>query len=72
MVKLVISGDISLNPSPVRYRCSAFAKPVRKTQKGIECELCNYWFHTKCIDMHIDTYEKFSISTISSQPMNHQ
>ena len=61
MVIFVISGNISLNPGPVRYPCGSYAKPVRK----IECELCNYWFHTKCIDMHIETYEKLSISTES-------
>jgi hypothetical protein len=31
---LILSGDIALNPGPVKYPCGKCSKPVRKNQKG--------------------------------------
>ena len=43
---LILSGDINLNPGPVKYPCSVCAKPVRK--RIISWEKCGLWLHKKC------------------------
>ena len=43
---LILSADINLHPGPVKYPCSACAKPVRK--RIISCEKCGLWLHKKC------------------------
>ena len=60
---LLIGGDIAQNPGPVKYPCGQCTKPVRKNQRGIECDDCNYWFHVKCISMPINEYNELSKST---------
>lgn len=46
---ILLSGDISLNPGPVKHPCGKCSKPVRKNQHAIVCDNCTYWFHLKCI-----------------------
>ena len=49
---LLLSGDIALNPGPPKYKypCGqGCGKPFKKIQKGILCESCEKWFHTKWI-----------------------
>ncbi len=49
---LLLSGDIHPCPGPnYKYPCGTCHKPVRKNQKGILCDLCNIWYHAKCINM---------------------
>lgn len=38
---LLLSGDISTNPGPVRYPCGGCYKPVAKNHRGIFCEACS-------------------------------
>lgn len=45
----ILSGDIALNPGPkYHYPCGACSKPVKVNQKGVQCDSCNAWYHTKC------------------------
>lgn len=45
----ILSGDIALNPGPkYHYPCGARSKPVKVNQKGVQCDSCDAWFHTKC------------------------
>ena len=57
---LLLSGDVQLNPGPIRYPCGveACGKPVKSNQKGIQCDGCFSWFHTKCIK-----FENFEIAS---------
>jgi hypothetical protein len=48
LIILIISGDISLNPGPVKNPCGLCAKPVAKNNRAVLCEGCNYWWHIKC------------------------
>ena len=32
-------------------------KGVKGTEAGLECELCHYWFHTKCEGVGADLYK---------------
>ena len=48
---------VSLNPSPRwKYPCMVCSKPVKINQKGICCDSCDDWFHTKCLNMDDRTY----------------
>jgi hypothetical protein len=62
---LLLSGDISTNPGPVRYPCGKCSKPVKRNQRGIYCEDCTYWYHIKCIDLPKDEYQRLSTSSES-------
>ncbi len=54
---LLVCGDIHPCPGPnYKYPCGICQKPVRKNQKGIQCDICNLWHHTKCIKMPDDVY----------------
>ena len=33
------------------------SKPVRVTEKGVECEVCTQWFHIKCENVSTTLYE---------------
>jgi hypothetical protein len=64
---LILSGDIALNPGPVKYPCGKCSKPVRKNQKGIQCEgtVCEQWHHIKCINLPVVEYERLSSTSES-------
>ena len=53
LVFLFSAGDIERNPGPkqqvYKHPCGVCQSPVRSNQRGILCEVCYKWFHTKCI-----------------------
>lgn len=54
---LLLSGDIQPNPGPNwRYPSGACTKPVKVNQKGVQCDVCDHWYHTKCCSMGDETY----------------
>ena len=60
---LLLSGDVEVNPGPgLRHPCGSCSKAVRSTQHGIFCEVCYFWFHTKCIKMPDSEYARLSAS----------
>ena len=63
---IILAGDIELNPGPARkwkFPCGVCAGPVKSNQKGILCEICNTWLHTRCIGMPDSVYSKLQDST---------
>ena len=54
---LLSCGDIQSNPGPSIHPCGLCCKPVKRNQKGIECEECLEWFHTNCIYMLSQSYD---------------
>jgi len=64
---LLLSGDIALNPGPVKYPCGKCCKPVRKNQKGIQCKgtVCEQWHHIKCINLPDLEYKRLSSTSES-------
>ena len=40
-VFLLLCGNISLNPGPIRYPCTVCKKPVRSNQKALLCDNCD-------------------------------
>ena len=58
---VLLSGDVSTNPGPVKFPCGSCAKPVKTNQKGIYCDVCCFWFHANCIGMSNDEYSSLGL-----------
>ncbi|XP_057295887.1 uncharacterized protein LOC130624320 [Hydractinia symbiolongicarpus] len=56
---ILLSGDICLNPGPVKYPCSSCLKPVAKTHKALSCDKCGLWAHKKCERISDKKYQQF-------------
>ena len=55
---LLLGGDVEPNPGPnFKYPCGMCAKPVKLNQRGVQCDICDSWFHTKCMFINSKTYE---------------
>ena len=58
LVFLLSAGDVERNPGPkkrvYKHPCGVCQSPVRSNQRGILCEVCYKWFHTKCIGVSND------------------
>ena len=54
---LPLSGDVELNPGPVRHPCRICDRPVKCNQRGVQCECCYYWLHTKCMHLSNEEYD---------------
>ena len=50
---LCLSGDIELNPGPVKYPCKVCDRSVKSNQQGIQCECCYSWLHAKIMHSHV-------------------
>ena len=61
-ILLLTAGDIEINPGPVKYPCGRCCKAVKSNQRGIFCEVCYQWFHTRCINMSNPEYQRLSLS----------
>jgi exonuclease III len=53
---MIISGDISVNPGPVKHPCGGCQRPVAKTHRAVQCDVCYYWWHIKCANISPATY----------------
>ena len=66
-IMLLSCGDVHPCPGPktpnYKYPCGVCKKPVKCNQKGILCDLCNLWHHTKCINMPNETYFRLANDT---------
>ena len=57
-----------------KYPCVSCTKPVKKNQKGLECNVCKLWVHLKCTDLteteykHLETNEDIPFYCIKCKP----
>ena len=42
---MILSGDVALNPGPIRFPCKKCEEPVRKNQQAIQCDICDLSTH---------------------------
>ena len=56
IIIMKISGDISVNPGPVKHPCGGCQRPVAKTHRAVQCDVCYYWWHIKCANISPATY----------------
>ena len=59
---IILSGDVSLNPGPVRHPCSLCLKPVAKNHRAILCDNCDLWAHIKCENISTKIYAEMANS----------
>lgn len=49
------------NPGPAKpvykFPCGICEKPVKSNQRGVQCDDCDVWFHTKCMSMPSAVYK---------------
>ena len=57
---LLLSGDVELNPGPIRFPCGKCNKPVKNNQKGLQCNRCDVWYHAKCELVSNNVYDLLS------------
>ncbi|KAL3887421.1 hypothetical protein ACJMK2_027363, partial [Sinanodonta woodiana] len=57
---ILLSGDIHLNPGPVRHPCTYCYKPVKGNQKALQCDFCDFWTHLKCTELSRGEYTRLS------------
>ena len=55
--RLVLSGDIQLNPGPAKFPCKECGKSVRKNQNAVLCSECGFWIHAKCLSMSSSAFK---------------
>ena len=56
-----------------KFPCSVCCKPVKCNQKGLFCDLCNRWCHSRCSDVSDIQYVRLSLSprgTVKPVPSN--
>ena len=63
LLKIILSNQVELNPGSInssnndtKYPCYVCNESVLWTEKGVACDRCDQWFHTKCINMSTQTY----------------
>ena len=61
----MLSGDIELNPGPVKFPCTICKNPVKKNQRGLCCDVCNLWTHARCCRVSNDQYDQLSLDCIN-------
>ena len=55
---LLLSGNVELNPGPhYKHPCGSCTKPVKTNQRGVQCDICDIWYHTRCMLMSPEMYE---------------
>lgn len=55
---LLLSGNVEQNFGPhYKYPCGSCTKPVKSNQRGVQCDICDIWYHTRCMLMSPEVYE---------------
>ena len=61
---ILLCGDVNVNPGPNwKYACGLCKKPVKSNQRGIQCDSCDVWIHTRCLGMNNDEYQLLANSS---------
>lgn len=53
---LLLAGDVSSNPGPMKDPCTICFKGCRSNQRAIQCDGCDKWHYAKCLNMGADEY----------------
>ena len=43
IITILMSGNIAINPDPIKFPCGQCGKSVGSNQRAIQCEKCLYW-----------------------------
>ena len=61
---LLLAGDVSFNPGPVKDPCTISSEGCRSNHRAIQCDGCDKWHLAKSLNMGADEY--FSLATNES------
>ena len=56
LIRLIVSGDISVNPGP--EKCAVCLKTVARNHRALSCDHCDSWCHIKCGDVTPKQYRE--------------
>ena len=60
-----VAASLARGNSKVRrYNCRVCEEKVKETEKGICCDVCEYWHHTKCLNMSDTNYKVYRKDSI--------
>ena len=64
---LILCGDVQTNPGPrpPKYPCGVCSRAFRNGQAGIQCDNCDSWWHTQCIQMCTQAYAALQNPNVS-------
>ena len=63
---LLLGGNIESNPGPqYKHPCGVCTKSVISYQNGIQCDMCEVWFHAKCDATDLQMYEVLGNSSLT-------
>jgi len=57
-----LSGDVALNPGPVKKPCSFCHRAVLSNHRAVLCEACYNWCHIKCTGISPNYYTELANS----------
>ena len=70
------SREVKGRSTPVRkeeqYPCGTCNKPVRDNQNGLQCDLCEVWFHAGCQGVQINEYRLYTSKECKAKWFCHQ
>ena len=66
---LVHAGDLHPNPGPIStsnldFPCGFWSHEVHVHQHAIQCDECDCWYHTSCVQTNDTTYEQLKHNSI--------
>jgi len=56
---LLLSGDIALNPGPVKYPCTVCNLAVRTNQRALLCDQCGFSMHCSFCGVNKQQYQLY-------------
>lgn len=59
---LLLCGDISTNPGPIKHPCTVCDRSVKINQRGLLCDLCGNWSHACCVGVDTRHYSDLSVA----------
>jgi len=57
-----LSGDVALNPGPVKNPCGFCHRAVASNHRAVLCEACYNWYHIKCAGIFPNYYTELANS----------
>ena len=53
VVVAIVLGVLYLEMPATKFPCGSCGKGVKINQPGVQCDVCDVWFHSKCLGLCI-------------------
>ena len=64
ITRIVLSGDVSMNPGPPK--CSACAKTIARNNRAVECNTCHRRLHIKCGKVKPIEFDRIRVQSVKT------